>query len=100
MDQLVVAPGNVTFTCVAEGVSRPNITWFFLHSELGPIQAPSDTFSLNEGPGEREVMSTLTITNSQPVNGGMYSCNASNEVSTETATATLTVHCQSRNQLV
>ena len=28
MNQIVVSPGNTTFTCVAEGFPRPTVEWF------------------------------------------------------------------------
>ena len=94
MDQAVVSPDSATFTCVAEGLPRPNITWFMLTGD-GPQGLPAGVLvqSVN-GIGDRQVMSTLTISNTQPQVAAMYVCNATNDVNVEFAMATLTVNSE------
>ena len=94
MDQAVVSPDSATFTCVAEGLARPTITWFVLTGD-GPQGLPAGVLvqSMN-GIGDRQVMSTLTIANTQPLLAGMYVCNATNDVDVEVAMATLTVNSE------
>ena len=47
-----------------------------------------------EGAGERDVASTLIVENIQPLDSGVYTCIASNEVDTDMAAANLTVHSE------
>ena len=49
------------------------------------------------GPGEREVTSTLTFVGGQPFQSNVGSCNATNEVGTEVATADLIVYSEWRD---
>ena len=95
MDQAVVSPDSATFTCVTEGLPRPNITWFVLTGD-GPQGLPVDGFMVQSVNGieDRQVMSTLTISNTQPLVAGMYVCNATNDVDVEVAMATLTVNSE------
>ena len=95
MDQAVISPDSATFTCVAEGLPRPNITWFVLTGN-GPQGLPAGGFMVQyvNGIGVRQVMSTLTIANTQPLVAGMYVCNATNDVDVEVAMATLTVNSE------
>ncbi len=98
MEQLVVTPEDATFSCTAEGLPRPSITWFTLLDESPQELLADSVFSIDtvDGAGEREVTSTLTINNTQPAVSGTYICNATNEVNTATAMTTLTVHSKSR----
>ena len=86
---------NATFMCTAEGLPRPNITWFRLLNEV-PQALPVDRFSVQtmDGPGERTVTSVLTIENAQPALAGMYVCNATNEVALDTEFVNLLVHSE------
>ena len=95
MDQAVVSPNSATFTCVAEGLPRPIIMWFVLTGD-GPQELPADGFMVQSmnGIGARQVMSTLTIANTQPLVAGMYVCNATNDVDVEVAMTTLTVNSE------
>lgn len=95
MDQLVVVGSNITFMCSAMGVPRPNIAWFAL-SDMGPVELTTAMFSIEvtDGPGERNVTSTVTLTNVQPFMALTYSCNATNVVSATESTAVLTVHSE------
>ena len=87
---------NASFTCVATGRPRPNITWWRLESDGSVVQQVTNKenkTSITTVPlGEREVTSTLTILWVNASDGGMYSCVADNEASSTSASATLTVH--------
>ena len=95
MNQLVVSPGNITFTCVAEGLPRPTIEWFVTLPDGTPEELPRNESGVSiedtDGPGDRIIMSVVAITNVQPIIGGIYSCVASNDVDTQVAMANLTV---------
>ena len=97
MNQIVVSPGNTTFTCVAEGLPRPTISWFITVPNGSLVEFPRNDPALGlsiedtNGPGDREVTSVITITNILPFLGVTYTCVASNEVDTQVAAANLTV---------
>ena len=93
----VVQPDSVTFTCVATGLPRPVVTWFFEDSEGSRIELVSGgDFSIDESmlsqTGEREAQSVLTIDFIAPMDAGLYVCVAENIVDTTEASAVLTVH--------
>ena len=93
----MLAGDIATFTCVAEGLPRPNITWYNLLTESPQELSQDERFSVEtvDGAGDRQVRSNLTIINAQPLLAGMYACNASNEVAMDAAMANLTVHSES-----
>ena len=97
MNQLVVSPGDTAFTCVAEGLPRPTISWFITVPNGSQVELPRNDSALGlsiedtNGPGDREVMSVITITNILPFLGTTYTCVVSNEVDTQVAAANLTV---------
>ena len=97
MNQIVVSPSNTTFTCVAEGLPRPTISWFITVPNGSLVELPRNDPALGlsiedtTGPGDRVVMSVTTITNILPFLGTTYTCVASNEVDTQEAAANLTV---------
>ena len=99
MNKLVVSPGNMytTFTCVAEGLPRPTISWFITVPNGTQVELPRNDSELGlsientNGPGDREVMSVITITNILPFFSTTYTCVVSNEVNTQVAAANLTV---------
>ena len=97
MNQFVVFPGNTTFTCVAEGLPRPTISWFITVPSGSLVELPRNDPVLGlsiedtNGPGDREVTSVVIIINILSFLGTTYTCVASNEVDTQVATANLTV---------
>ena len=97
MNQIVVSPGDTTFTCVAEGLPRPTISWFITVPNGSLVELPRNDPALGlsiedtNGPGDRMLMSVITITNILPFLGVTYTCVVSNEVDTQVAAANLTV---------
>ena len=113
MDQLVVTPDNVTLRCLATGYPRPTIRWGVTNEDytrttyldtnaenqnfiVGYLTADDFDIEVIEILGDREVMSTLTFNITQPGFAGIYSCNVVNEIGTDNAYATLTIHSESR----
>ncbi len=82
-------PDGVSFTCVATAFPRPNILWFFTQT-----LEDSNFKIVEESTGERQLMSTLTVTSVMPSLAGTYTCNASNVVSDATESAELTVYSE------
>ena len=97
INQIVVSPGDTTFTCVAKGLPRPTISWFLTVPNGSLVELPRNDSVLGSsiedttGPGDRVVMNVITITNILPFLGTTYTCEASNEVDTQVAAANLTV---------
>ena len=93
-DMTVVEPERASFTCVAEGLPRPFITWFLQQDNMTSEISDGLDFNITvtEGSGDRQVTSILTVASVRPSLAGMYICNASNMVDDNTENATLIVH--------
>ena len=95
MDRTVVSPNPAVFTCEADGVSTPVITWWRRESSNSLTQLSSDGINVTiseENLDSRTVQSNLTILQSQPVDAVEYVCRATNEIGSNTASAVLTVY--------
>ena len=93
----VVTPGDVTLTCMADGVPAPNITWLRQNNNmllsLDEVGAPPDVLSIDKSfSNERTSISTLNLFGVQPLFAGNYNCRAVNLLGTDTEVATLIVH--------
>ena len=101
MNVTVVSPKHAVFTCVADGVTIPAITWWRREFNDSLTQLSSDRINVtisDEDLDPRRVQSTLTILQSQPGDAAEYVCMAINEVDLDTASAALTVY--GRYQLI
>ncbi len=90
----MVSSSNVSFTCAASGLPRPNITWFFLSNDgsiMVSMNVDTDDFAITTVAGD-DVMSTLTLYDVQPYLSGTYTCDVSNGVGQDMAMAMLTIH--------
>ena len=95
MNTTVVSPNPAVFTCVADGVSTPMITWWRRDSSNSLTQLSSDEINIiisNESLDSRTVQSNLTILQPQPVDTAEYVCRATNEIGSNIAHAVLTVY--------
>ena len=74
MGETVLVGDNATFTCMAEGLPRPNIMWYSLLTGSPQELSPGERFSVEtvDGAGDRQVRSSLTIINAQPLLASMY----------------------------
>ena len=98
VNQTIVDPNPATFNCEAEGLPRPDISWFKIQNDMVMEIASADsnfTVSTVNGTGDRQVMSTLKVDIVRPALAAMYICNASNVVRSITAAAILIVHSKS-----
>ena len=87
---------SATFLCGATGRPRPTITWYRTIGDSDTLERVnvSDnrvTLSENEN-GDRELMSSLTVTNVLPPDAATYICIAENGVDIEMSNDTLTVN--------
>ena len=92
---IVVSPSPAVFTCVADGVLTPVITWWRRESDNSLTQLSSDGVNITiteDNLDSRTRQSNLTILQPQPVDAAEYVCVASNELATDMASAVLTVY--------
>ena len=82
---------SAVFTCEATARPRPDITWWRDGAQVSEETDNIDIDSQEIGE-ERERRSSLTISEVQPSDAGMYTCRAENAAGSAEATATLTVH--------
>ena len=94
MDTTVVSPNPAVFTCVADGVLTPEITWWRRELDNSLTQLSSDgvNITITEDNLLRTRQSDLTVLQPQPVDAAEYVCVASNELATVPASAVLTVY--------
>ena len=93
----VVTPGNVTLTCMADGVPAPNITWLRVNNSmlllLDEEEAPPDVLRIDRSfLNKRTAISTLNLFGVQPLFAGNYTCRAVNLLGMDTEVATVIVH--------
>jgi len=91
----VVSPNPAVFTCVADGVLTPVITWWMREPDNSLTQLSSDGVNVTTTEDDldsRTRQSNLTILQPQPVDAAEYVCVASNELATDMASAVLTVY--------
>ena len=93
VDKVVLTSTNGIFTCTAIGIPRPNITWVYFYED-SPLVLSPENYSIEViiEPGDFQIMSILTLDKTQPFMSGVYGCNASNEVGSETDVANLTIN--------
>ena len=95
MNTTVVSPNLAVFTCEADGVSTPVMTWWRQESSNNLTQLSSDEINItisDRNLNSRTVQSNLTILQPLPVDAAEYICVATNEIGTDTASAVLTVY--------
>uniref|UniRef100_A0A8C6KXQ4 Neural cell adhesion molecule 2 n=1 Tax=Nothobranchius furzeri TaxID=105023 RepID=A0A8C6KXQ4_NOTFU len=78
---------SITFTCITSGSPDPLVTWHRKGQQL----EPSEKFIFNRLEGGR---SMLTIRNIRQIDGGAYSCKASNKAGAQERELFLTVFVQ------
>ena len=81
MNVSVVSPDPAMFSCTADGVPRPDITWLRVNNgtEMEVMENSNiriSTIALND----RLIMSVLTFTETQPILSGVYVCMATNSL--------------------
>ena len=84
----VIQPANASFTCAANAVPLPTIQWMRNGSTLSSGSDYNIVITTNSSAN----VSTLTVLSSNPLDDGDYACVAANNISTNSTSATLTVH--------
>ena len=91
-DQVAVQPNTATFTCSANGLSRPAISWLRLVNGQQLTISQSSKYSIVTAPvGTQNVTSTLTVSNTAIDDAVSYTCNATNQAGSAASTGSLTV---------
>ena len=89
MDQAQNEGDTASFTCQAAGESVPAISWYFNGTLLvNGLEHMISMMSLND----TTINSILTIINVESSDVGTYTCNATNEVSSDNSSGVLTVN--------
>ena len=89
----VTSSETAVFTCEADGVPTPTITWWRYDTTLTEVTVAMENVTIDVTTSvPRTVMSTLTFTNTQPVLAAQYRCTASNLLGMASENATLTVN--------
>ena len=93
----VTTPGMAQFSCLATGVPRPTIEWYYEYSISDGNRLMNNTNSVmivEERIGNRILRSTLTLTTTtHPDDSGDYTCRAVNIVDNDISSALLNVLC-------
>ena len=96
VDVIVTSPETAVFTCEADGVPMPTITWWRYDTTLTEVTDAKENVTIDVTP--RTVMSTLTFTNTQPILAAQYRCTASNLLGMASENVTLTVNGELREK--
>ena len=93
----MITPGMAQFRCIATGVPRPTIEWYYEYNPLVRNRLMNNTNNVmivEESMGTRELLSTLTLTTTtHPDDSGNYTCRAVNIVDNYFNNALLNVLC-------
>ena len=93
----VTTPEMAQFRCIAIGVPRPTIEWYYEYSisDENRLMNNANNVMIVEVPtGDRELLSTLTLTTTtHPDDSGNYTCRAVNIVDDNITSALLNVQC-------
>ena len=97
---IVVAPDSAMFSCTADGVPIPDITWMRIDNGTeSEIISDNSSQINNSSMSDRVLMSTLTFSETQPSISAMYRCVASNLLGSENAVAQLTVNGENHDDI-
>ena len=93
----VTTPGMAQFRCLATGVPRPTVEWYYEYSISDRNRLMNNTNNVmivEERIGSRLLLSTLTLsTTTHPDDSGDYTCRAVNIVDDYISCALLNVQC-------
>ena len=93
-DQIIIDTNDVTFICEALADPVHSIAWSFNGSSIITTNDTADTvkYSINRDRSVPLQFGSLTVSNVQYSDRGVYQCTAVNYVGSVSASATLTVH--------
>ena len=89
----MVAPDSAMFSCTADGVPIPVITWMRIDNGTESEIISDNSIQINNSTiNNRVLMSTLTFSETQPSASAMYRCVASNLLGSDNVVAQLAVN--------
>ena len=93
MSVSVVSPDPAVFSCTADGVPRPDITWLRVNNGTEmEVMEDSSTQIITTIVNDRLIMSILTSNETQPSRSGVYVCLGTNLLESVRGIAELTVN--------
>ena len=94
----VVSPDPAMFSCTADGVPRPDITWLRVNNgtEMEVLE-DSSTQITTTTLSDRLIMSVLTFNETQSSRSGVHVCSATNLLGSAREVAELTVNGELKN---
>ena len=92
MKDVTVDPGeSFTFRCAADGDPLPDIMWFKGPYDGGQQLVTRGKVSIQTNTDTTSIESSLTISNVDVNDGGIYTCRAENDASTSEVTFTANI---------
>ena len=88
----MVSPDPALFSCTADGVPRPTISWLRVDNGTEVDVTTDSTVQISNALINRTIVSNLTFNEAQPVRSGVYICVTSNMLGSATEMAQLTVN--------
>ncbi len=92
MDVSVVSPDPALFSCTADGVPTPTISWLRVDNGTEIDVTTDSNVQISNATINRTIMSNLTFNETQPLRSGVYICVASNLLGSAAEMAQLTVN--------
>ena len=81
-DIVAILHDTVQLNCIGHGSPQPSVTWYYNNAVVGSISTSTDAYTVN---------SVLTLPNIALHDAGVYTCTATNVLSTITKNVTATV---------
>ena len=95
-----MSPDPAMFSCTADGVPRPDITWLRVNNGTEmELMEDSSTHITTTIVNDRLVISTLTFHETHPFRSGVYVCSVTNLLGSASQVAELTVNGELKNYL-
>ena len=91
MNQTQNEGGIASFTCQADGEPLPTISWYFNDAPLDESNMTKYTITKRQT-STTTISDILNISNVQSSDVGIYTCNATNVLSSDTSSGVLTVN--------
>ena len=91
-NQVALQPNTATFTCSANGLPQPTISWLRLSNGQSLTITESSKYSIVTKPvGIQNVTSILTVSNTSTDDAVTFTCNATNLAGSANSSSALTV---------
>ena len=94
----VIQPETANFTCIAIGIPAPNFQWSRRDGMNSSLLSNSTEYRISDATLDMMTTSNLNITETNPLDTGMYTCEASNIVGMGSRTLSLQVNGEKMSQ--